>query len=172
MTQAATGAADLEPSDLVMRVLGDVLKDVSWSPWLVVFVALLALNGVIRVVRAVVHGGHPLDPQRRFSRADRTEILVRAGHRCEQHSWLFGRCRETEDLQADHVHPHSRGGATAVANGQALCRRHNKRKSAHVPWDWELALLMRRRQAYYPAGVSARVLPRHSSAIRSPGWCP
>lgn len=80
-------------------------------------------------------------------------MLSRAGGRCEHHSALTGRCRTTTDLEADHVHPHSRGGRTNLTNGQALCRRHNRRKHARVPYAWQLNQLARRRGSYYPQGV-------------------
>lgn len=35
-----------------------------------------------------------------------------------------------KEYEADHVVPHSRGGATIVENGQVLCRRHNRIKGA------------------------------------------
>jgi 5-methylcytosine-specific restriction endonuclease McrA len=97
---------------------------------------------------------------RRFSRADKSAILTRAGGRCEHHGWLFGRCRETIGLEADHVHPWSRGGPTAIANGQALCRRHNRLKRATVPFAWQLRALEKRRAAYFPPGVSVAITRR------------
>ena len=52
------------------------------------------------------------------------------------------------------------GWSHDVVNGQALCRRHNKRKSARVPWQWELTRLARRRGGYFPQGVPT-VVVRH-----------
>ncbi len=97
-------------------------------------------------------------------------VVNRSGHRCEHHPVVGGRCRATEDLQADHVHPHSRGGATAVENAQALCRRHNKRKSARVPWDWQLRRLAHRRAAYFPPGAPTAVVrrPQRPAEVTSP----
>ena len=126
----------------------------------------VAVNAVVRTVRGLVHGGHGRDPQRTFVGADRAVVFARAGNRCEQHSWVFGRCRETERLQADHVHPHSRGGATAIENGQALCARHNERKAARVPWSWELARLARRREAYFPPDMDPAVVRHRRVAAR------
>ncbi|WP_236832456.1 HNH endonuclease [Blastococcus sp. KM273128] len=93
------------------------------------------------------------DPVRRFSRVQKAEILRRAGHRCEHPQAISGRCSATTQLEADHVHPHSRGGWTMVENGQALCRRHNKQKRARVPSNADLRLLARRRIGYFPQGV-------------------
>ncbi|MBB3086655.1 HNH endonuclease [Geodermatophilus sabuli] len=154
------GVAGLEPSDFFTGVLGDVLEGLVATPWLLGLVVLLALRAAIRTARSVIHGGCPRDPQRGFSRSDKAEILARAGRRCERHSWLLGRCRETEGLQADHVHPHSRGGVTAIENGQALCRRHNEQKAARVPWNWELARLAKRRETYFPSDAP-RIVVRH-----------
>ena len=70
-------------------------------------------------------------------------------------------------MQGDHVHPHSRGGATAVETGQALCRRHNKQKSARVPWQWELSRLAQRRESYFPVGTPTAVL-RYGAAVAQP----
>ena len=100
------------------------------------------------------------DPQRRFLGNDRLTIMARAGGRCEFHGLLGGRCRAREKLQADHVHPHSRGGSTSVGNGQALCVRHNRSKAARIPFEWELRRLAKCRAAYYPAGISGVVVRR------------
>ena len=154
--------------DVVGEVRRSVLAEVLATPWLVGLLAVIAIGKLVRLGRAVVHGGRGRDPRRTFSRAEKVALLERAGHRCEHHSWLLGRCRETEALQADHVHPHSRGGATDVANGQALCRRHNRRKAARVPWGWELTRLERRRRAYFPPGSVAAVV-RHGPRVRSTG---
>jgi len=132
--------------------------------WVIGIVLLLALKAVLQAVRGVVHGRHPRDPRRRFSSRERAAILARAGGRCASHSWLLGRCRQTEGLQADHVHPHSRGGSTSVENGQAPCARHNKQKSSRVPWDRELTRLEQRRQAYSPPGVITTVVRHRSPA--------
>jgi len=164
LASGSTGAPNLEPSDVFLETFRDVLGGLISSPWLVGLFALLTVRAVVGVVRVVLHGGRPRDPQRRFSRSERAEILARAGNRCEQHSWLFGRCRETEGLQADHIHPHSRGGATAVKNGQALCGRHNKQKSARVPWNWELTRLARRRESYFLPGTPTAVVRHRARA--------
>ena len=149
--------------DPLIEALQYVLAE---APWLAVVIALLVVLGLVRAVRAVIHGRHRRDAQRRFSSSQRALILSRAGHRCERRSWLYGRCTETDALQADHVHPHSRGGATTVENGQALCRRHNKQKAARVPWNWELARLARQRQAYFPTGMETVVVRRPKTATR------
>lgn len=75
----------------------------------------------------------------------------------------FGRCDKTDELQADHIHPHSRGGATALENAQVLCRHHNKQKAESVPWNWQLARLAGRRGAYFPPGTPRAVVGIRSS---------
>jgi hypothetical protein len=147
------------------ELLAGVWAAVLSTPWLGALLAVIVIGRIIRFARGILHGGHQRDPRRTFSRAEKAELLERAGHRCEHHSWLLGRCRETEALQADHVHPHSQGGATILPNGQALCGRHNRRKAAQVPWNRELARLERRRQACFPPGAAAAVV-RHRPSVR------
>ena len=67
------------------------------------------------------------------------------------------------------MHPHSRGGRTVLSNGQLLCARHNRRKSARVPFAWELGQLAKRRRGYYPPGVAGSVIrpARHAPANSS-----
>jgi hypothetical protein len=143
---------------------GDLLRSLmdaaAAHPWITGLFALLVLVRLVEGVRTAVHGRYPRDPQRLFVGADRATLLARAGRRCEHHSFLFGRCAVTERLQADHVHPHSRGGATNVANGQVLCGRHNARKANRIPWTWELDRLARRRQTYFPPGMPTAVVRR------------
>ena len=133
------------------------------SPWTAAGLMILLTASAVRMVHAIAHPGGGRDPVRRFPHQDRATILARAGRRCEHHGWLFGRCNQTERLEADHVHPHSRGGQTAVANGQALCRRHNMAKGARIPFNWQLGGIERHRAAYFPAGTPrtvTRKLPR------------
>jgi hypothetical protein len=136
------------------------------SPWAGAVFSSLILSVMVRVYRAIrwapiANAG--LDPLRRFKGADRAAILSRAGARCERHSLLFGRCKETEKLHADHVHPHSKGGSTTVANGQMLCSRHNKQKAARIPFNWELRRLEKHRASYVPVGDSGAVVRRARS---------
>jgi 5-methylcytosine-specific restriction endonuclease McrA len=128
------------------------------SPWVALGIIVFLLHTAVRLVHAAAHPGNNRDPLRRFSSSDKNLILSRAGGRCEHHAWIFGRCRKTERLEADHVHPHSRGGQTAPENGQALCRRHNLAKRATIPFKWQLRALERRRAGYFPAGVPATVV--------------
>lgn len=133
------------------------------SPWLSGFLALSIIVGAVRFVRSIAHSG-PRDQTRLFSREQKALILARAGGRCEHSALLFGRCIATQKLEADHIHPHSRGGWTDVSNGQALCRRHNRAKRAAVPFGWQLRSLERRRRDYYPNGVSGLVARRSRRA--------
>ena len=136
------------------------------APWVVAIAVPLTTTTMVRGIRGLIHSRHEPDAQRRFSGGQRAVIFSRAGHRCEQSSLIEGRCRENAELHAEHVHSHSRGGATIVENGQALCRRHNKQKAARVPWNWELARLARRRQAYFPAGMETLVARRPRTTSR------
>ena len=94
------------------------------SPWVVAVIGAMLLTGVIGSARRALHTG-PKDPIRRFTRADKALLFARAGRRCEHHG-LFGRCTSTERLEADHIHPHSRGGWTHVSNGQILCKAQSQ----------------------------------------------
>ena len=153
-------APDVTESSVARERLESLLSD------------LTNLKSRLDAVRTAAHGRHPRDPQRLFVGADRATLLARAGRRCEHHSFLSGRCATTDRLQADHVHPHSRGGATSVANGQVLCGRHNAHKANRIPWAWELDRLARRRQAYFPPDTPTTVVRR---GVRlqdrpSPAW--
>ncbi len=150
----------VEPAELVSGVLDGVLHQLVVEPWSGALVVLLVATAVVRGIPGLVHGRRRRDPQRCFLRADKRLVLQRAGQRCEHHSLFGRRCTATDDLQADHVHPHSRGGATSVDNGQALCPRHNTRKAARVPWDWQLRRLAQQRAGYFPPGTST-VVVRH-----------
>src|SRR3954464_606299 len=147
--RATVHAARLRAKALLSGVAHGAWRAITQSPWLGALLAVLIVSGVVRFVRDIVHSGHPKDAVRRFSHADRRVIFARAGGRCEHHFPIFGRCRTTTGLEADHVHPYSRGGWTSVSNGQALCRRHNREKSARVPWDWQLDKLAKRRATYF-----------------------
>jgi hypothetical protein len=135
------------------------------SPWLGAVLCLWAVVVILRIYRwirwAPIAAAGP-DQVRLFTGVDRAAILSRAGQQCERHGLLFGRCSETEKLQADHVHPHSKGGGTTVANVQVLCSRHNKQKGARIPSNWELRRLEKQRVSYFPAGVKGAVVRRAS----------
>lgn len=67
---------------------------------------------------------------RKFSRKQRRYLAILAGFRCE----ACGAALSTS-LHGDHVQPHSRGGATLLSNGQALCPPCNLRKGTkHVDY--------------------------------------
>jgi hypothetical protein len=119
--------------------------------------AVLLFGVLVRGVRRIMWASIARDSVRRFSRADKAALLARAGGRCERHGWLTGRCSRNDALEADHVHPHSRGGRTVLSNGQVLCARHNRLKSVRVPFAWELRQLAKRRRGYYPPGVSGAI---------------
>jgi hypothetical protein len=170
---APTTPPGFDAKSMLGRLAHGFWTAVSNSPWLGVLLAVLVLAGAVRLVRSIVHGGHSKDIVRRFSQAERRIIFSRAGSRCEHHFLFFGRCRATNALEADHVHPHSRGGWTSVNNGQALCQRHNRKKSARVPWDWQLNRLAQRRAAYFlshhdPVVVRHRPRTARASATPSP----
>jgi superfamily II DNA or RNA helicase len=64
-----------------------------------------------------------MDPRRRFNSRERTALYLAADGRCAECG------NELEPgWHGDHVDPHSRGGATDVINGQALCPSCNLKK--------------------------------------------
>lgn len=161
----------LNPKALFEDIAHGFWSALSHSPWLAVPLAVLLVGSLVRFVRGIIHSGHPKDPTRRFSRAERRIIFERAGGRCEHHVPIFGRCRATTGLQADHVHPHSRGGWTSLSNAQALCQRHNRDKSAHVPWNRQLNNLAKRRGTYFGPGQDPGIVrhrPRTAGAADTP----
>ena len=133
---------------------------VTASPWTIASFIVLALLMVVRLVHGLAHSGKNRDPIRGFGSRDKAELLRCAGGRCERHIWIIGRCDATTGLEADHVHPHSRGGWTNISNGQVLCKQHNRTKSARIPFNWQLKGIAKRRAAYYPAGLPGTVVRR------------
>lgn len=136
---------------------------VSSSPWVLVLLTAAVVYTAARIylrLRWLPLAIRGRDPQRRFAGSARAAVLARAGSRCEHHTLFLWRCRTNGRLEIDHVHPHSRGGSTTLANGQALCATHNKRKGARIPFTWELRLLARRRARYAPAGMPTTVIRR------------
>lgn len=166
MTLASTS---MPASNLIGTILGSVghgiWLEATSSPWIGGVFCLLIVYLVARVYHAIRWApvaAAGLDPLRLFTGVDRAEIVSRAGGRCERHGLLFGRCKETEKLHADHVHPHSKGGSTTVSNGQVLCSRHNAQKAARIPFNWELRRLDNQRVSYFPKGVNGTVVRRES----------
>jgi hypothetical protein len=132
---------------------------------------LIGLALVVAVLRFPMPGRGPgfqrRDPWRRFKFEARRAVLDRAGHRCEGTAILvWGRCRQPA-AEVDHVYPWSKGGATIVSNGQALCRYHNRAKASWSPPWWYIHTLERRRRAYFPAGADVRVFAVMSGADRA-----
>jgi len=100
------------------------------------------------------------DPWRLFKYGPRAEVIARASGRCESAQFIaWGRCTNPA-TDVDHIYPWSKGGPTAVGNGQALCREHNLRKSNLTPAWWYIKGLERRRASYFPPASEARVRAR------------
>ncbi|QXV57393.1 HNH endonuclease [Amycolatopsis sp. TNS106] len=93
------------------------------------------------------HKRRSLDPRRFFSWTDKRVMITRARGRCEHKPLLWPRCPE-KGTEADHIVPWSRGGPTALWNGQLLCRYHNRRKSNVIPGPLYRWRLQRRRRRY------------------------
>lgn len=139
---------------------------VSSSPWLL---ALFSVGAVVILSRLYlrIRWAHVelrgRDAERTFPQWERAQIKARARNRCEHHYFYVIRCPEREKLQADHIHPHSRGGSTTLGNAQALCPRHNRLKGARIPFTWELKRLATLRLGYFPEGADTAVTRRTRS---------
>ena len=68
----------------------------------------------------------PLDPARYFPSQMREIIFKNSGGKCKQ----CGTSISLDNFHADHKKPHSLGGPTSVANGQALCTGCNYTKGS------------------------------------------
>lgn len=132
-----------------------------WIPWLIVIAVVMFVTTTPLPTRNT--GERRRDIWRGFRFESRRRVMGRAGGRCESAMLLFWlRCSD-EAVEADHVYPWSKGGATTVSNGQALCKGHNRSKSNMTPPWWYVLLLERRRRRYFPSGEDVRVF-----AILSP----
>ena len=137
--------------------------DGGWGVWIVAAVVLL----LVLVLVAARQAFRPqLDPQRMFSSAQRREIFGRAGGTCEHKPLWWWRCSQVAS-HADHVFPWSKGGMTHVANGQAMCAKHNLRKSDWKPTRLYLWRLAHRRATYFPHGTQRHVVWRLNRTVRS-----
>jgi hypothetical protein len=157
-----TAVPGVPAGQILHSVWAGIWSTATGTPWIGALLAVVVIVGTVRFARSIIHNG-PRDPVRRFSRADKTIILYRAGGQCEHHYGIFGRCQATEKLEADHIHPHSRGGWTNISNGQALCKQHNREKRATVPFNRQLRALEKRRADYFPNSADGSVVRRNHS---------
>lgn len=67
------------------------------------------------------------DPRRLFTRRQKAVLFLAAEGQCSECGTELA-----PGWHSDHVSPHSRGGATALPNGQALCPRCNREKGAEL----------------------------------------
>ncbi len=88
--------------------------------------------------------------------AERQRSFTRAGNRCEFKRPFWFRCNGAAQ-HADHIYPWSCGGATSLANFQALCAHHNTSKGATIPSKFYIWRLERRRRRYFPPNESVKV---------------
>ena len=68
------------------------------------------------------------DAKRNFDSIDRSVIWYLAECKCQECSKQL----PFEQMQADHIKPHSRGGQTILSNAQCLCKECNLKKSNKV----------------------------------------
>jgi len=97
---------------------------------------------------------------RRFSRFQRSVLHDVAQGCCEE-------CGAPLDdtWEADHIQPSSLGGTTDVINGQALCRRCNRRKGARVMESGQLRQWQQRALVTY----EQQKRPRDFLVVATPG---
>lgn len=118
-------------------------------------VIICAVGLLAAAITASQIGRQDRDPQRMFNVDQRVACFTRAGHRCEITVLGFIRCQRPA-VHADHHYPHSKGGATSMANAVAACARHNTSKGAHMPTILETHMIAARRRRYFPAGTPRR----------------
>ena len=68
----------------------------------------------------------PKDSKRTFTTEERIVIWHRANGTCK----ICGSKIKFDQMEADHITPHSKGGQTTIDNGQALCKQCNASKGA------------------------------------------
>lgn len=71
------------------------------------------------------------DPKRTFDDIDRSVIWYLAGGTCVS----CGKKLQINEMHADHIVPHSRGGQTIITNGQCLCADCNNKKGARIVYN-------------------------------------
>lgn len=64
----------------------------------------------------------PKDPDRAFSRVERLVLWRLAEEKCEVCNIELS----FDEMDADHIRPHSSGGRTQISNGRCLCRKCNR----------------------------------------------
>ena len=149
-----------------MQIIRSLLAGI--RPLLPYLLILLAIGTVLAAPLPGRGPGWPArrDPWRSFKFEARRHVMDRASGRCEAPVLLaWGRCRNNA-TEADHIYPWSKGGATVVSNGQALCTHHNKSKGARTPPWWYVLGLERRRRTYFATGIQVRVAAAMSDSDR------
>lgn len=111
---------------------------------------------LIPVLWGLVAGsGGRKDPVRLYSHEDRQVGFKRAKGRCEMDGWFWMRCHRKAE-HGDHWFPHSKGGATSMANFVAACAPCNLAKSNRWPGWGHSSRIAWRRRSYFPRGFTVR----------------
>ena len=159
-TLVLVGEEESEVSDVINTTLSSFWGIISntWNAnwqWLLPIILFFVVTRFPMLGRGP--GSSKKDPLRLFKFGARATVMKNAGGRCEGPLFfVFGRCRK-DAAEADHVFPHSKGGPTAVSNGQALCKPCNRRKGSMTPSVWYIKALEKRRKQYFPPGRDVRV---------------
>lgn len=83
-------------------------------------------NVYLRAILYTIPNLVPKDPKRGFSNDQRIIIWRRDNETCQS----CGKLITVDEMHADHIVPHTRGGRTTVENGQSLCADCNLKKGA------------------------------------------
>ena len=158
---AVTGKASDVANWTPLRAAGDGFSSIAGflgdNPKLTaVLLGTIAFFALVSFLSSKVEHNVIKDPQRAYTKAQRTQGMDRCGGRCEGESFLWFRCRRPAE-HGDHFFPWSLGGATDMANLQMLCAPMNLKKSANVPTLGEKIRLERRRRKYFPADQQIEV---------------
>jgi 5-methylcytosine-specific restriction endonuclease McrA len=142
-------------SDVIANTLGNYeALFATYRPLVVAVAVVWGLLFVIKLVRKLIPV--TVDSQRLYTKQEKMQGFARAGGRCEMEGFLWFRCRRKAE-HGDHHYPHSRGGATTMANFVAACARCNTSKGAKVPGLLATKRMESRRKSYFPKGINVAV---------------
>jgi hypothetical protein len=110
-------------------MISRLMKNLLWLPFWILKVAFSILFFFIR--RFFLENTDEDAKRRLFKKSDRDEILSR--HYVGKGYYRCPRCKQKKrkrDMHIDHIIPYSKGGATSLKNGQALCGPCNMSKGS------------------------------------------
>ena len=158
---AVTGKASDVANWTPLRAAGDGFSSIAGflgdNPKLTaVLLGTIAFFALVSFLSSKIEHNVVKDPQRAYTKAQRTQAANRAGGQCEMEGFLWFRCRRPGE-HGDHFYPHSKGGATDMSNQVWACAPCNQSKGAKVPTLGQKIRLERRRRKYFPADQQIEV---------------